>query len=110
LLGRDCVERQSAAAGRDAILRGLELYQATEGELLRPIILSLLADAHAALGEADVATSVLQDAEKAVEALESYGFLPLILSRRAALLIGGAQDQQRDHLLQALGPSVLNVQ
>jgi class 3 adenylate cyclase len=85
ILGRDKVWREDPGAGRADILRGLEEYRQTDAELLLPFILASLADAEEALDNFVGAEAALNEAETLAIALEAYGFVPMLLLRRAAL-------------------------
>jgi hypothetical protein len=99
--GYDAVVRgKNLAAGRDAIRIGMAGYRETQGELLRPVILSLLAEAEAALGETKAAHAAMREAIDVATALEANGFLPELLLRQAQLLNGPAVQAQRLELLQ----------
>jgi tetratricopeptide (TPR) repeat protein len=99
-LGYDqVVRRQNLAEGSEAIRLGMADYRETQGELLRPYILSLLAEAHAALGEAEAAQAAMREAIDLATALEANGFLPDLLMRQA-MLVGPALQAERRDLLQ----------
>jgi hypothetical protein len=98
------LRRGDLAAGREAIRIGMASYRETQGELLRPFILSLLAEAEAALGAVDAAQAAIREAADVATALEAWGFLPALLLRQAQLLAGATSRAQRCDLLErALG-------
>jgi tetratricopeptide (TPR) repeat protein len=100
-VGYDQVVRSAnPSAGREAIQSGLASYRETQGELLRPFILSLLAEAEAVRGDADAAQAALREAVEVVTALEAHGFLPELLLRQARLLTGPKSQMQRRKLLE----------
>jgi class 3 adenylate cyclase len=99
VLGRDRVWRGDALAGRDAILCGLRDYQRTEGELLRPYVLTLLAEAEEGLGERRRAEAALEEAEQVAERLEAHAFIPAVLVCRASLMTGAGQVEARRAML-----------
>jgi class 3 adenylate cyclase/tetratricopeptide (TPR) repeat protein len=102
-IGYDQVARaRNAAAGREKIRRGLASYRETQGELLRPLILSLLAEAEIALGEVDAAEAAMREAADVALALEAYGFLPELLLQHARLIAPDATTDRRDLLNRAL--------
>ena len=94
------VRRRNLAEGRETIRLGMANYRETQGELLRPYILSLLAEAQAALGEAEAAQAAMREAIDLATALEANGFLPELLLRQTRLLAGPALQAQRRELLQ----------
>ncbi|MET0531853.1 MAG: hypothetical protein ABW003_26575 [Microvirga sp.] len=75
-------------------------YRETQGELLRPFILSLLAEAEAALGEVEAAQIAIREAVDVATALEAHGFVPELLLRQARLLAIPASETQRRELLE----------
>ena len=92
--------RGDLTAGRDLILRGLTGYRETQGELLRPFILSLLAETEFSLGNGEAAGCALDEAIGVAQKLEAQGFLPDLMLRRARLLAGGpAREAERLGLL-----------
>jgi hypothetical protein len=96
------------AAGRETIRLGLASYRETQGELLRPFILSRLAEAEVALGEIDAAQATMREAIEVAEALEAHGFVPELLLRQAQLLtVIGQQDQLRGLLQRAIDTALL---
>jgi tetratricopeptide (TPR) repeat protein len=97
------VRRGDLAAGRDAIRVGMASYRETQGELLRPFILSLLAEADAALGETEAAQAAIREATDTATVLEARGFLPGLLLRQAQLLPGPSRTHRRELLERALG-------
>jgi class 3 adenylate cyclase/tetratricopeptide (TPR) repeat protein len=98
------VRRGDLAAGREVIRIGMASYRETQGELLRPFILSLLAEAEAALGEVEAAQAAIREATDVATVLEARGFLPGLLLRQAQLLTGTASRAQLRELLErALG-------
>jgi len=86
--------------GREMIQKGMESYRETQGELLRPFILSLLAEAQVMLGEPEAAQTAMQQAIDLATALEANGFLPGLLLQRARLASGQASQALRRELLQ----------
>jgi tetratricopeptide (TPR) repeat protein len=93
--GYDAVVRgKNPAAGREVIRIGMASYRETQGELLRPVILSLLAEAEAAFGETEAAQAAIREAIDVATALEANGFLPELLLRQARLLKGPALQEQ----------------
>jgi class 3 adenylate cyclase/tetratricopeptide (TPR) repeat protein len=92
------VRRENLLAGREAIRQGLASYRETQGELLRPFILSLVAEAEAALGETVAAQVALREAVDVAAALEAKGFLPELLLREARLC-GHLSQGERQTLL-----------
>jgi hypothetical protein len=97
------VRRGDLAAGRDAIRVGMASYRETQGEQLRPFILSLLAEADAALGETEAAQAAIREATDTATVLEARGFLPGLLLRQAQLLPGPSRTHRRELLERALG-------
>jgi hypothetical protein len=88
-IGRDGVVRggrEGALVGRDAMREGLKRYRQTQGELLRPNILGLIAEAELALGDETAAASALEEAVVVAERLGAAGFLPSLLLQQARLL------------------------
>ena len=75
-------------------------YRETQGELLRPFILSLLAEAQAALGDTEAAEAAIQEAIELARVLEANGFLPELLLRHARLIEGLAAPEKRYELLE----------
>jgi class 3 adenylate cyclase/tetratricopeptide (TPR) repeat protein len=98
----EVIRRRDIAAGRDAIEAGLASYRETQGELLRPFILSLLAAADSALGRKDVAIETMGEAIDVAKTLEAYGFLPELQLQRARLAKAGSADQHKSFLREAL--------
>lgn len=95
-LGHDrAARRGEPVAGRDLILRGLAGYRDTQGELLQPFILSVLAEAQAALGDGEAAEAAVTEAIGVAQRLEAHGFLPDLMLRRARLLSGPARRMER---------------
>jgi class 3 adenylate cyclase/tetratricopeptide (TPR) repeat protein len=94
------VRRENLANGREAIQLGMANYRETQGELLRPFILSLLAKAHAALGEPEPAEAAIHEAIELAKTLGASGFLPELLLQQARLLSGPAVQARRQELLQ----------
>nr|WP_282571888.1 adenylate/guanylate cyclase domain-containing protein [Roseomonas acroporae] len=88
MIGRHQVargDRAAAAAGLAAIAEGHERYRETQGEILRPCILGLLGEAHAALGEVEAAYRVLTEAVALAAEVGAEGFLPDLLLRQSRL-------------------------
>jgi class 3 adenylate cyclase/tetratricopeptide (TPR) repeat protein len=77
--------RENLQSGREAILKGLASYRETQGELLRPFILSLVAEADAAIGDIEAAQAALREAVDVTTSLEARGFLPELVLRQARL-------------------------
>lgn len=94
VIGRDQVHRGAAAAAWATIARSLESYRETQGELLRPFILSVLAEAHLGMGAPGAAENALREAIAVAHALEAGGFVPGLLLRLARLI--GSPDRQRE--------------
>jgi tetratricopeptide (TPR) repeat protein len=94
------VRRRNLETGREAIRVGMASYRETQGELLRPFILSLLAEAEAALGQVEAAQAAMREAIVVATSLEARGFLPELLLRQARLLTGSAPRAQRWELLE----------
>lgn len=94
------IRHKDLVEGRKAIRLGMESYRETQGELLRPFILSLLAEAHAALGENEMADAAMDEAIDLSATLEAKGFLPELLLHRAQLANGAEGQAQRRDLLQ----------
>jgi tetratricopeptide (TPR) repeat protein len=92
VIGRDQVHRGAAAAARATIARSLEGYRETQGELLRPFILSVLAEAHLGMGAQDAAEATLREAVEVARTLEAEGFIPALLLRLAQLM--GTPDRR----------------
>jgi class 3 adenylate cyclase/tetratricopeptide (TPR) repeat protein len=83
-VGYDQVMRRAdLTTGLETIRNGLAIYRETQGELLRPFIISLLADGELALGRTDAAQSAIAEATEVAEALGAAVFLPDLLLRRA---------------------------
>jgi class 3 adenylate cyclase/tetratricopeptide (TPR) repeat protein len=87
------------AAGREAMQSGLASYRETQGELLRPFILSLIAEADVALGDVEAAVAAIREAIEVAEVMEAQGFLPELLLRQARLMVGPAGQPRRQELL-----------
>ena len=85
--------------GLRAIRVGLASYCQTQGELLRPFILSLVAEAEAAGGDLGSAHEAMDEALEAAQKLEAFGFLPDLLVRYARILGGSAYSDQRSSML-----------
>ena len=96
------VRGQNLMAGREALRGGLASYRETQGELLRPYILSLLAEAEAALGDIGAAKAAMQEATEVAFALEARGFLPDLLFRQARLCGPPLEVERTDLLERAL--------
>jgi tetratricopeptide (TPR) repeat protein len=85
-LGHDASERRGdAEGGRQAIREGLSSYRDTQGEILRPYILCLLALSEAKLGDQAAAEETLSEAVEVAMNLEASGFLPELWLRQAML-------------------------
>jgi class 3 adenylate cyclase/tetratricopeptide (TPR) repeat protein len=96
------VRHKDLLSGREAILKGLASYRETQGELLRPFILSLVAEAEAALGETDAAQAALREAVEVATALEARGFLPELILRQARLCGHFSQAERQTFLERAI--------
>jgi len=96
------IRRKDAAAGRDAIRLGLASYRETQGELLRPFILSLLAEAEVALGDFDAAQRAMGEALDVAIAIEAKGFVPELLLRQAQLCEANTATESRELFERAL--------
>ena len=86
IIGRHKVARgdqATARAGLAAIAEGLECYRQTQGEILRPRILALLAEAHAALGGFETAHQLHAEAVELAGLVGAEGFLPELLLQQA---------------------------
>jgi tetratricopeptide (TPR) repeat protein len=101
----EVIRRRDIAAGREAIVTGLASYRETQGELLRPFILSLLAEADAAQNRHDEALRTLDEAIEVANGLEAYGFLPDLQLRRARLAKTGSAPKHKKFLKEALATS-----
>jgi len=77
------VRRDDLQRGREAIMKGLANYRETQGELLRPFILSLVAEAEVAFGNFAAAQAALREAVDVATSLEARGFLPELILRQA---------------------------
>ena len=87
-IGRDGVARggrDGALAGRMAMREGLTLYRQTQGEVLLPKILGMIAEAELALGNMTEAAAALKEAIMLAERLGAAGFIPALLLQQAAL-------------------------
>jgi class 3 adenylate cyclase/tetratricopeptide (TPR) repeat protein len=98
-IGYDLVSRSDVARGRLAIRQGLASYRETQGELLRPFILTLLAEAELALGEVENASAALDEAAEVAKSLEAYGQIPWVRLRHAQLFPGPNYREKRHRLL-----------
>jgi tetratricopeptide (TPR) repeat protein len=96
------VRRVNLQGGREEILKGLTSYRETQGELLRPFILSLVADAEAAFGEIEAAQAALREAVELATALEARGFLPELILRQARLCGHLSQVERQTFLERAI--------
>ena len=88
IIGRHKVtrgDRATAEAGLAAIAEGHERYRETQGEILRPSILALLAEAHATSGDIEAAHRFHAEAVELAELVGAEGFLPDLLLRQARL-------------------------
>jgi tetratricopeptide (TPR) repeat protein len=101
MIGYDQVHRGDAAAGRAAISEGLDHYRETRGELLRPFILLLLADACLKMEARDAAEGALREAIEVSTTLEAKVFLPKLQLRLACMLDTPDRRAQRMDLLRA---------
>jgi hypothetical protein len=102
-IGHDvAAHRGDPLAGREAINDGLASYRETQGELLCPYILGLLAQAELQLGNIDAAGEALREARAVSEKLEAYGFLPELLLRESQLPRLPGSPNPREILLQAM--------
>ena len=102
-IGRDGVARggrDGALTGRVAMREGLTLYRQTQGEVLLPMILGLIAEAELALGDVSEAAAALEEAIVLAERLRAPGFIPSLLVRQAALP-GLGRAERREILLRA---------
>jgi tetratricopeptide (TPR) repeat protein len=101
--GYDKVARRTnLKTGREAIRLGLASYRETQGELLRPFILSLLAEAEMALGDFAAAEDAMREAIDVATTIQAWGFLPELLLRQARLCGPDSQSASRNLLEQAL--------
>lgn len=96
------VRRENLQAGREAILKGLASYRETQGELLRPFILSLVAEAEATFGEVEAAQATLREAVDVATSLEARGFLPELILRQARLCRHESHVERQTFLKQAI--------
>jgi class 3 adenylate cyclase/tetratricopeptide (TPR) repeat protein len=96
------VRRENLQGGREAILKGLASYRETQGELLRPFILSLVAEAEAAFGDIEAAQAALREAVDVATSLEARGFLPELILRQARLCGHGSQVERQSFLKRAI--------
>jgi hypothetical protein len=94
------VRRADLTTGLETIRNGLAIYRETQGELLRPFIISLLADGELALGRTDAAQTALAEAIQVAEALGAAVFLPELLLRRARLSTTAAHAAERRMFLE----------
>ena len=101
LIGYDQVHRGDVAAGRAAIAEGLDHYRETQGELLRPFILLLLADAHLATDAQIRRRTRCGKRSEVSRTLEAEGFLPNLLLRLACILDASERRAERLDLLRA---------
>ena len=101
-LGNDLAARRGdPEVGRATIRRGLASYRETQGEIIRPHILQLLADAEASLGDFDAAEGALEEAITVAVSLEARGFLPELWLRQARMVGPRRGATRRKLLLQA---------
>ena len=98
-LGNDLAARRGdPEVGRATNRRGLASYRETQGEIIRPHILQLLADAEASLGDFDAAEGALEEAITVGSSLEARGFLPELWLRQARM-VGPRRGATRRKLL-----------
>ena len=99
-IGYDQVVRiGDVAVGRDVVRDGLASYRQTQGELLRPFILSLLAHAEAMLGDVELARMLLSEAAQVADLLEAHGQMPALLLQHAQILDAPEHATERYELL-----------
>ncbi len=87
--------------GIDAIRTGLAGYRETQGELLRPFILALLARAEALAGQVEAARASLREATEVAEALDAHGFVPALLLQSAHLAVDHHSGPKSRGMLEA---------
>ena len=85
-------------AGLPAIRQGLVSYRETQGELLRPFILRLIADGEVAMGNTMGAQAALNEAIAASRTLGATGFLPELWLRKARLCASTSERARREML------------
>jgi tetratricopeptide (TPR) repeat protein len=96
------VRRTDVPGGLEIIRRGLTGYRETQGELLRPYILSLLSEAEEESGDIDSARATMDEAIHVASLLEARTFVPELLVRRARLCSITSQSERRNLLERAL--------
>ena len=99
LLGYDDVQRGEVARGIAGLENGLARYNDTEGRLLRPFLLMLLAQAHRTAGALQLAQTALREALDVARTLEAPIFAPGLAFHLARMLTEPEQAHERRDLL-----------
>jgi predicted ATPase len=96
LRGWALAQQGQAQEGIDQINQGLMTYRATGAEMLRPWLLSLLAETHGTIGEPEAGLAVLTEALALVEKTGERWYEPELYRLKGELLLQQSSDNQTE--------------
>jgi hypothetical protein len=91
---------QGSASGLTRLQQSVTDYDRTQGQILLPYLLGILADAERSIGSPTAAIAALDRADAVVAAIGAYLYQPALMQIRARLLKGSAQAELLDRAKQ----------